>query len=150
VKRHFPHASLPHNSGDCNSVRNTDVGGTSRRSRARLRLAAGCALVAAAVVAVVAAARLHADTPVLRAPLPAYATIERDGLRYEFEALRGRESLVEIGPDGRPGRDVLLERGDAARRLRAALEAELGVDSLDRLVEAHHDAAESLRRLGYL
>jgi hypothetical protein len=118
--------------------------------RSRTRALAALAVAAAAAVAWAVpsgSGDLERTDP---AALPAYAHIERDGLRYEFEALTSRERLSEIAPDGSRGRDVLAERRDAAARLRAALEAELGVDSLERLVEAHSDAAESLRALGYL
>lgn len=109
-------------------------------------------VVAAAVVIFggLAAAYVAAAAPTRTGPRPARVHIERDGMRYEYNAILGVESLTVTGAPGAPRRDVLAERPDAAERLRRALAAELGVDSLDELRADHEDEIASMRALGYL
>lgn len=115
-----------------------------KRSRTRIVLAASALVVAGA--ALVGAAVLVRTPREVRAVY----TIERDGLRYEFHAVTGAESLWRT--DARPGQqfNLIRDRAGDGRRLRRELEKELGVESLDELREEHRDVIEHLRELGYI
>ena len=117
--------------------------GTSARRRLTTAVALLLALGAAAFAV---APHRTLDTR----DIPARGSVEDGGLRYEFDALTGREALLDIsfGPD--QVRDVLADRPDDVERMRVKLARKLGVRSLDDMVDAHRAAADQLRRLGYL
>jgi hypothetical protein len=112
-------------------------------------------LVAAAFAGIGAAAVAGHD-PKETTPAPPSAPpatnvwIERDGLRYEYSSLSGRERLFEVGVPDDQRRDLAPSRPDDARRLRRLLEEQLSVPDLDVLHEPHRATAENLRAMGYL
>jgi len=109
------------------------------------RTLAAIVILATAAVAVGTSLPASADKGALRAR----PVIVQGALRYEFDTLTGREWLFDTTGDGEP-RNVLASRPAAARRLRQALEAQIGVGSLDELRDAQAPTADALRRLGYL
>lgn len=74
--------------------------------------------------------------------------IERDGLRYEYDALTDAERLLDVSDPSAP-KDVSKSRPADVERLRADLVARLGISGLGALRDAHKAAADELRRLGY-
>ncbi|MCE9634872.1 MAG: hypothetical protein K8T90_04130 [Planctomycetes bacterium] len=74
------------------------------------------------------------------------ASMELDGLVYEFDAIAGREWLSAVGA---PDVNLLHERPEDALRLRRALEHDLGL-SLERLSDANRATIDALKRMGYL
>lgn len=106
-------------------------------------LAAGAALATRDAPAQVVAASAEAT-------LPAHPWLERDGIRYEYDALRDNERVLLVDPASGSLVDVSAERPADLARLRALLLRELGVSSLATLRDAHAPAAAALRRLGYL
>lgn len=125
--------------GDRNPTRT----GISRRGLAVL------AVVALAVAGSVGAAAVRGCAPD-PAHVPARGWVESDGLRYEFDALTGREALFDAAADADGERNLVRERPDDARRMRALLVRKLRVPSLDAMRDAHSATADELRRLGYL
>ena len=117
-------------------------------SRRRFFAAAGLLLVAAA-------AGIGTDEPAgagtLRecSALPAFASIEQDGWRYEFHAVTGRERLVSLA-DGAGAENRAEEQPEVVRKLRTSLARDLRLRDLSELREAHRDAIERLNALGYL
>lgn len=118
----------------------------STLSSLRLRLVLS-ALVLVGGVAVAAATLQAADRP---ATHPAQVSVERDGLRYEFDALTGTERLVDLSQPGPVRTNLVNERLEDAARLRVEACRKLGIDGLDELVREHRREADELRRLGYL
>jgi hypothetical protein len=80
----------------------------------------------------------------------AVVAIERDGLRYQYNTLTGRECLYDRDSPPEERRDLAADRPLDLRRLRRLLEAELGVPDLGVLHEPHRETADALRGLGYL
>lgn len=80
------------------------------------------------------------------APPAARVHIERDGLRYEFDAISGRERLTSLD---HPETDLIHARPVDALRLRRALEADIG-QPLERLIDANRETIDALKRMGYL
>lgn len=80
--------------------------------------------------------------------LPAFPALERDGLRWEYDALADHERLLDVSGGARV--DVTADRPDLVLALRVEALRALGVRDLGALREAHRPAAETLRRLGYL
>jgi hypothetical protein len=107
-------------------------------------------VVAAVLVLGVAAGALVVGLRGRGPEIPAYSVIERDGLRYEYDALAGRETLLELRAAGEKPVDVTATRPAEVQRFREELCRSLGVESLDEIREEHAEAAESLKRLGYL
>lgn len=139
--RHFMRATV---------VRECDCSGASSAAdgpRTTLRPAARIIAAAVVIFAGLASAYFAVVSPISATEPPAYVRIDRDGLRYEFNLVLGTESLTEIGA---ARRDVLDARPADAARLRRALAAELGVESLEDLRSNHEDQIERLRALGYL
>lgn len=126
--------------------RGTEVHRTVRAGLALCVLAAGAAAV---VGAALASARLRAPRP-SEVPSGAVVAIERDGLRYQFNPLTGREYLFDrdASPDER--RDLGRDRPLDLERLRRLLAEELGVPDLGVLHAPHRQTAEALRAMGYL
>ena len=128
----------------------TSVGGVKRISR---RSALSRTAIASVVIAVAVGGAFLLHGTSARAggkKLPAYATIERNGLRYEYDALTGREHLYVVAEPLATRRDVVGERPADVQRLRRELESELGIQSVETLRDVHREEAEVLRRLGYL
>jgi len=113
--------------------------------RSRWRLGAAAVVIAVAGVLLVRGA---ARASVLPKELPAHPVVERDGLRYEFNALTGVESLLDLSAS--PPRELVRHREEELSRMRDLLCRDLRIDGLGRLVDAHREQAEGLRRLGYL
>jgi len=82
--------------------------------------------------------------------IPSLVFLERDGLRYEYDALRGTERLYDLAEPPPRHEDLTASRPDDAARLRNAILADLHLDSLDALREMYAQEAEQLRRMGYL
>jgi len=112
---------------------------------------------AAVLIAVAACAwsglRSAADTPRPGGRecggLPAFAVFDADGWRYEFHAVTGRERLVRLA-DVPNGENLADAEPEVTARMRTSLAADLGLESLEELREAHRDAIDRLRALGYL
>lgn len=121
----------------------------SARAVRRVRLAAAGAIVAGAAALLVAFCSDGAGATAPRSRGAVYG-IERDGLRYEFHAIMGTETLWRAAdaPDGR--RNLARARPDDVARMRCALLAEWGAASLESLRARHREAIEDMRRLGYL
>ena len=123
----------------------------SRRT-VHLRLFATAALLVASAAAYAALAKgghggEFADGD--RSGPPAFGAVVADGWRYEFHAVTGRERLVRIA-DGPTAENLVAEEQEVAERMRTSLAHHMGLNSLDELREAHRDATERLRALGYL
>jgi len=117
---------------------------------------------AAAVVALAAGAALAVATRGFHEPLDVAATapptsmptsvvtIDDDGYRYAYHVPTGTETLFELRDDPRMLHNVRDEHPQTARRLRAALELRLHVESLDLLRTRAADTIRRLQSLGYL
>lgn len=81
---------------------------------------------------------------------PTLVSIERNGLSYEFHTVTGTESLWDTALPVVERRNLIGERPDAARQLRAQLMLELGITDLESLRSEQQTAIDRLRRLGYL
>lgn len=81
---------------------------------------------------------------------PALYVQEADGLRYEYHAVAGTESLWEIGAAPSARRNLLRERPADAARLRESLRMKLGVKDLTELRAPHRELYEKLHELGYM
>lgn len=119
----------------------------SEGKSARRRIAAAAGIVVAAALASGAAFHLLDDHAAATRARPA---IRSGTLRYEFDTLTGREWLFDTADGDEELRCVLRERPADAARLRAALERDLGVTSLDELCAEQSGTVRELRRLGYL
>jgi hypothetical protein len=87
----------------------------------------------------------HVDDP---APPPSFVTMDRDGFRYEYHLVTGRETLFELH-DGKPKFvNVIDEHKDVAASCRAELEKKLG-QSLDSARGRYDETIRRLRALGY-
>jgi hypothetical protein len=121
------------------------------RQRRLVRLVAGLALLAASAVAFLAAAA-PTGAPETGTAADACAqvvfAIEREGFRYEFNAVTGVTTLRALGGDLHP--NVIAERPQEAARLEKALLEDVGAESLEALREPHRETIESLESLGYL
>jgi len=117
----------------------------SQRLRSR-----GVIAVAALIALAVATAAVAPRSTTSPAQLPARVSVEDNGLRYAFDALTGRESLVDVTSDAGDRIDLIDSRPDDAERMRRLLVRDLDIESLSELVDAHRPAADELRRLGYL
>lgn len=123
-----------------------DVSRATRTSRRRLSAAALLLVVAGAVLA----GWVLTDGPSAHArPTPAHVSIERDGFRYEYDAVAGTESLTDMSVPAAARVNLAGSRQDETKRLRGLLETQLDVDSLDRLHAEHLRDLEDVRRLGY-
>ena len=103
-------------------------------------------VVIAVVVAACASAMRRADTaPEASAGVFRY---DADGMRYEYHAPTGVESLFDLRGD--PEADVIADHRGVAREYRKRLEERLGVADLDVLRERHAETIRRLHALGYL
>ena len=118
-------------------------------SRRRFFAAAGLLLLAAAAVGIGTDEPAGAGTLRECSALPAFASIEQDGWRYEFHAVTGRERLVSLA-DGAGAENRAEEQPEVVRKLRVSLARDLKLRDLDELRDAHRDAIERLYALGYL
>ena len=114
--------------------------------RARLVLAA-LVLVLCGVGLIVALHGHTADGPP-HAP-PPVVHFEADGLRYTYHVPTGAEGLFDVGVDPKLLTNLASSRPGDTRRLREALEKEIGVASLDELRRAQQVLIDRLRALGY-
>jgi len=81
---------------------------------------------------------------------PAILKYDKDGLRYTYHVPTASESLFDLAADPRCLVNLAQQRPDVLERMRAELEAELGVESLDVMREDFSEHIERLRDLGYL
>jgi hypothetical protein len=114
-----------------------------------------CRIRLALLVLVLGAAGLCgclAEQPSRAAAPPDVLSCARDGWRYEFQTLTGRESLFEDCEGTRRFVDVAKSHPGRVAALRRALAAELGVDDLSafRRENPDRDAVARLRAIGYL
>lgn len=122
---------------------------TNRSHRARVVAAV---LVLATFMGVIASMGAAALVPAADAGVVTDGvrySIVRDGLRYDFQAVLGAESLVDLS-EPQPRQNRIGVRAADAARLRAALAASQGVDSVEALRERHRALIEGLRKFGYL
>lgn len=77
-------------------------------------------------------------------------TLESEGFRYEFHVPTGTECLFDVNVDPRHRVNVISSNKDRARVQRVALEAKLGVQSLEDLRAPYADEIRRLEALGYL
>lgn len=123
-----------------------DAAVTARR---RVTIAVAVLVVAAGGAAVwIARSRAAAIPP--NAQPPALFVQEGDGLRYEYHAVAGTESLWEIGAAPGARRNLVGERPADAARLRETLRKKLGVKDLTELRAPHRELYEKLHELGYM
>lgn len=122
----------------------------ARRRGLAFRHVAAAIMVTAAVGMTVALAAGGSSSAASRRELPAHPTIQIDGLRYEYDALRDYERLLDVSDPGKAPADVTSARAGDVLRLRARVLSDLGIDSLDVLRDAHREAADALRHLGYM
>lgn len=120
-----------------------------------LRIVVSLAVLAAAAVAVAASTHRSgsaagAETSAAERSDSALYTAERDGLRYEFQAVMGTEMLTRIAAKPGDTRNLIREMPEMAATLRAAVAEREGVPSVEALRARHGETIESLRRLGYL
>ena len=80
---------------------------------------------------------------------PALFTLEQDGLRYEYHAVTGAETLWDLSAPAGQQRNLARERADELPALRDALRRKLGIQDLAELRAPHEALAEQLRALGY-
>jgi len=118
-------------------------------SRRRFFAAAGLIVLAGAAVGINTYQSAGAGTLRECSALPAFASIEEDGWRYEFHAVTGRERLVSLA-EGAAAENRAEANPEVVRKLRVSLARDLRLRDLDELRDAHRDAIERLYALGYL
>jgi hypothetical protein len=109
---------------------------------------AGAVLLGASLTAFRASSRPAQATDAPRGKPQVVFAIEKDGLRYEFNAVMGTSTLHDVSADDR--RNLLAERPAEAAALQRALLDDAGADSLEALRAPHRAIIESLQHLGYL
>jgi hypothetical protein len=130
----------------------TSLPSGASRDESLSRRAVVLRISAAAIVIIVAGAAAmewfvqRVNSLTSRNEPPAHVRVERNGFRYEFDALTGRARLYELK---NPGVDVLPERPDRMPELRMLIESEAGA-TLEDLQEHFRVSAAALRELGYL
>jgi hypothetical protein len=93
-----------------------------------------------------------ASTAASRGPstVPSILRIEENGLRYTYHVVSGTEALFDTHADPRALKNLAPDRPEDARRLRARLEEQLEVESLEDLRATQRETIRELESLGYL
>lgn len=129
---------------------NASLTETGSRGRTRTVLAVALLLTAALGAFAALYAPAGANGAATITATPERASIEHDGLVYEFHALTGTESLWDASLPPTERRNLVRERAADARSLRLRLEAELRDPGFVLLRGSRADSIERLKKLGYL